>query len=164
MPEREFVEDIMEIQHTGVLDFDGLYKSLAGWFKKQRYNFAELDYKEFRERGGHHLHIKWEGKRMVTDYVKYVIEVTLQLNNFTDVKVKGRQRVNGEVKMKIIGFLEKDYEDRWSKKSWIKFIREVYDKFVGGSHLKEMQEELRGEMRLLRGDMKAFLNLQKVGK
>ena len=164
MPDRDYVGDILQVSYKGVFDFDGLYKSLCGWFKKHRYTFNELDYKEFKERGERKLHVKWEGKRRVTDYVVYTIEVGFQLNDYADVKVKNKKRVGGDLGVKIIAYLAKDYEETWSRKSWLKFIREIYDRFVIGGKNLEMQNELLGEMKILRNEIKAFLNLQKLKK
>lgn len=164
MPDRDYVQDVLQISFSGVFDFDGLYKALVEWFKKHRYVFKEIDYKEFREEGSRNLQLVWEGKRKVTDYLKDVIEVNLKLSKYENVAVNNRKRVKGALSLRIAAYLEKDYEERWSKKAWLKFMREAYDKYVLGGRNKLVQDELVQEMNLLRNEIKAFLNLYKTGK
>jgi hypothetical protein len=66
--------------------------------------------------------------------------------------------------VKIASYLEKDYEETWSRKSWLKFIREAYDRFVQGSEMMRQRGNLQKEAEQLRGEIKAFLNLQRIGK
>ncbi len=164
MPERDFVADVLTVGYKGVLDFDGLYKTLSQWFKQFRYNLKELDYKEYREGGVRKLAVKWEAKKTVTDYIKYAMEINLQLDHFADVMVKNRKRISGDLTIRIAAYLEKDYEETWSRKAWMKFLREAYDRFVLGSKMKEMQAELAQEMKMFKTEIKSFLNLQKIGK
>ena len=164
MPERDYVADVLKVSYTGIFDFDGLYKTLYQWFKKYGYNFRESDYKEYKERGERKLQVKWGAKRKVSDYAKYVIEVVLQLDKMQDVIVKNRKRINGDLSITMAGFIEKDYEETWSRTSFLKFLREAYDAFVMGSKIQAMQDELSKDLQAFRTEVKAFLNLQKIGK
>lgn len=164
MPERDYVGDVLQVSYTGIFDFDGLYKMLAQWFKIRGYGFRESDYKEFKEGGVKKLQVKWAARRKATDYVLYVMEITLQLDNIADVLVKNRKRMSGHLSITVAGYIEKDYEETFSRTSFLKFLREVYDKFVAGSRLQEMQNELLKDLQTFRNDIKTFLNLQKIGK
>lgn len=164
MPERDYVGDTLEVGYRGVFDFDGLYKTLYQWFTKRGYFFRELDYKEYKEGGVQKLLVKWAGRKKMTDYVKYVIEVNLQLDGMTEVVVKNKKRLSGGLGIKIAGYLEKDYEETWSRTKFAKFMREAVDKFVAGSKMQEMQQELFQEMQQFRQEVKAFLNLYRSGK
>ncbi len=164
MPERDYVADVLKVSYTGTFDFDGLYKTLYQWFKKYGYNFRESDYKEYKEGGGKRLQVKWGAKRKVSDYVKYVIEVGLQIDKMQDVAVKNRKRINGELSITITGFIEKDYEETWSRTSFLKFLREAYDAFVMGNRMQAMQDELLKDLQAFRTEVKAFLNMQKIGR
>src|SRR3989344_1637366 len=152
MPERDYVADILTISYEGIFDFDNLYKTLHQWFKRHRYTFKESDYKEYRDRGQQHLSTLWQGSKKITDYVTYVMEVNIYLNNMTSLAVKGKKKIKGSLTIKIAAFLQKDYEETWSRKVWSKFIREVYDKFIAGSKLRELHDELLHEMNLLRAE------------
>ncbi len=164
MPERDYIGDTFEVSYRGVFDFDGLYKVLHQWFKKQGYWFREVDYKEYKEGGVQKLFVKWRGMKRMTDYVRYIIEVNLQLDGMMEVVVKNTKRMSGGLSVKVVGYLEKDYEETWARAKLAKFLREAYDQFVGGSKMQEMRDELYKDMQMFRNDVKAFLNLQKMGK
>lgn len=164
MSERDFVADVLQVTYQGVFDFDGLYKALYRWFQKYRYGFKENDYKEFKEGGVKKLSLKWSASRRVTDYIRYVFEVGLSVDKMQDVMVKNKKKMSGSVTLNIAAYIEKDYEEQWSNTKMMKFIREVYDRFVTGSKIQAMQKELLGEMNALRAEMKSFLDLQKVGE
>ena len=164
MPERDFIADVLQVSYHGVFDFDGLYKALYRWFQIYRYNFKENDYKEYKDGGVKKLSIKWAANRKVIDYALYTFEVGLQLDNMQEVVVKNKKKMSGSVTLNIAAYIEKDYEERWSNTKLMKFIREVYDRFVTGSKMQSMQQELLGEMNALRTEMKSFLDLQKVGE
>ena len=164
MPERDYIGDTLEVGYRGVFDFDGLYKTLYQWFKKYGYLFRELDYKEYKESGTQKLLVKWMGTKKVNDYVKYIIEVNLQLDGMTEVVVKNKKKLSGGLVIRITGHLQKDYEETWSKTKLAKFLREAYDQFVAGSAMQEMRDELGKDMQMFRDHVKSFLNLQKTGK
>ncbi len=164
MPERDYVADVLQLSYSGVFDFDGLYKVLYRWFQQYRYSFKELDYKEFKDGGVKKLQIKWQATRKVTDYVRYVFEVGFLLNNMNEVVVKNKKRMSGSLSISVAAYLEKDYEETWARRTWLKFVREVYDRFVTGSKITEMQQELITEMNAFRNEVKTFLNMQKVGQ
>ena len=164
MPERDYVGDTLEIGYRGVFDFDGLYKTLSRWFKQHGYDFRELDYKEYKEDGVQKLQVKWGGMKKMTDYAKYMIEVTLMLDGMTEVLVKNKKRLSGGLSIKIAGYIEKDYEETWSRTKIVKFLREAYDQFIVGSKMREMRDELTKDMQMFRNEVKTFLNLRKMEK
>lgn len=162
MPEKDYVEQTLDVKHKGIFDLDGLYKTLARWFRMYKYDLVELDYKDFKEEGKNMLFIKWQAPRMVSDYIKYVIEAELNVNNYREVIVEKKKNMDGELDIKFSGYLLKDYEETWSRRGFMKFIREVYDKFLFGSKLGAMEKELKDELYKLVNEVKSYLNLVKV--
>lgn len=159
MPERDYVEETLTVAHSGVFDFNSLYQAMKKWFKQYKYNLQELDYKDRKEDGIRKLKIKWQAKRKISDYVRYVIQTTLEINNFSDVLVEKKKRAKGDLKITSQAYLEKDYEETWYRSSFIKFMREVYDKFAQGSQFDAMEKELKQEVNKLVHEIKVHLNL-----
>ncbi len=164
MPERDYAGDTLEVGYSGVFDFDQLYKEMYQWFRKNGYNFRELDYKEYKEEGVQKLSVKWGAKKKLTDYVRSTIEVSLNLDGMHDVVVKNKKKMSGGLNIRINGYLEKDYEDAWTHMKLAKFLREIFDHFFLGSKMKELQGVLLKDLGMFRSTIKSFLNMQKIGK
>lgn len=167
MPERDYVTDPLKIKFSGSIPFDTLYKMLHNWLtKRNRYEeFEERLHKTVRgEEGNKKVLFSWIAKKAVTDYVMDVIEIDVAIDDMVEVKKKDSTEkwYRGDYTFNIVGYLMKDYEDRWSRNAVWKFLREVSDKYMTGSKMKEYEEELLAEIRKLRIEIKAFLDVQKT--
>jgi len=162
MPEKDYVEQTLQVKHKGIFNLDELYKTLVKWFTMYKYKVHEIEYKDYKEDGKNMLYVKWEASKKVTDYVKYVIETELNVNDFKEVMVDKKKNVEGEISMKFAGYLLKDYEEVWSRKGYMKFMREVYDKFLHGYKLAETEKELKDELYKVVNEIKSHLNLMKL--
>jgi len=162
MAERDYVEQTLQVKHKGIFNFDGLYKALAKWFKMYRYTLHEIDYKDYKEEGKNMLYVKWEARRKINDYVRYVIETELTVKDYREVMVNKKKNMEGEFGIKFSAYLFKDYEEIWSRRGGMKFLREVYDRFFLGSELAKMEKELKDEMYKVVNEIKSYLNLIKI--
>ena len=161
MSERDYLEDTFTVQHSGVFDFNGLYRLLRKWFKQRRYKLTEPAYKDLREEGGRNVKMKWIARRKVTDYARYVIETEISLRNFEEVMVKKRKMAKADLSVSLLAYIDKDYEETWYRKSFYKFMREVYDKFAQGSQYESMERDLKRDLRGIADEIKTYLNLFK---
>ena len=166
MPERDYVTDPVKIQFAGVVPFDTLYKTMSSWIlKRYQYNaLKELEHKTIKKAEGKDLALKWQAVRKVTDYVVYVIEIDMVVKDMVQVKRKGSNEkcYKGDFTFTFNGFLMKDYEERWAKSAIMKFMREVSDKYLTGDKFAQYEKELASEIQKLKGEVKAFLNVQKT--
>ncbi|MEK6903542.1 MAG: hypothetical protein AABW64_02765 [Nanoarchaeota archaeon] len=167
MPEKDYVTEPLKLSFSGVVAFDTLYKTLVNWLRKRNHyeEFEEKMHKTVRtEDGKKKLIFSWQAKKPVTDYVMNIIEIEANITNMQEVKKKGSTEkwYKGEYNFTFFGYLLKDYEDRWSRNALWKFLREVSDKYMSGSKFKEYEAELLADIRKLRAEVKAFLDLQKT--
>src|SRR3989338_4069001 len=132
MPEIDYVVPGIVVSQTDtVVDLRELYKVVKDWFNHQKYDILE---KEHLKRGPKDLFIKWENEKRMDDYVMFKFKVELSIANQEDVIVevsgKERKKQKADVKFYIETFMEKDYEDRWSKTPMQQFLRGFFDRFV----------------------------------
>ncbi len=159
MAERDYIEETFTIQHSGVFDFNGLYRLLRKWFKQYKYNLTEPAYRDLKEEGIRNIKMKWVARKKVTDYARYVIETEISLRNFEEVMVKSRKMAKADLAVSLSAHIDKDYEETWYRKSFYKFMREVYDKFAQGSQYAIMEKDLKRDMRSIADEIKTYLNL-----
>ena len=167
MPERDYVTEPFKVTFSGTVPFDTLYKTIHKWFTQTyKYDsFDEKEHKTLKTPQGKNLFFKWQSKRIMTDYIIYVIDLEVVIKNMVEVKRKesNEKCYKGDYTFTFSGFIMKDYEDTWSRYAFVKFMREVYDKFLIGSKMIGFEKELLSDMNKLRAELKAFLNLQKTG-
>lgn len=143
---------------SGEFNLQAFYRSAYQWFKHHGYDIDEKQYKEYREGGKRKLFIHWANSKRIDDYAKYVHDVRFQLNNLESTK---KDTVTCDMTITFMSWLLKDYDDVWARKSWMKFVRDAYDKFVIRSRMDELEHGLQHEVDSLITELRAFLNLMK---
>ena len=164
MPEYDYVIPGIVISQTDtIVDMKELYKVIKNWFSFQGYDILE---KEHLRRGPNDLFIKWENEKKMDDYVKFKFKIQVTIADKEEVVVKKhgkeKRKQRGNVKIYMETFLEKDYDDRWSKTPMQQFMRGFYDRFLIGSRMDRFAKELERQTFVLRDELKAYLKLQKA--
>lgn len=164
MPDYDYVvPGVVVSQSDVIVDLKEMYKVIKDWFSFQKFDILE---KEHLNRGPKDLFIKWENERKMDDYVKYVFKVQVSITDQQDVMVevrgKERKKQKANVKLIIESFLEKDYEDRWSKTPLQQFMRGFFDRFIATSRMTRYHNELEKLTYLFRDEFKSYLKLQKL--
>ena len=80
----------------------------------------------------------------------------------SEVRGKERKKQKANIKIVIESFLEKDYEDRWTKTPIQQFMRGFYDRFIITGRMTKHHDELEKLTYLFRDEFKSFLKLQKL--
>ncbi len=153
-----------KIKHSGVFDFKETYRVLFEWLVDQGYDINEKSYKENIGAGGvKELEINWDATKKVSDYFQFEIIANWHIIGMSSVEVEidgAKQKMNkGQFELEIKSVLLKDYEDKWSGKPFVKFLRTVYDKYLIKERIEQYEGKLIGEMDEFVAQCKAFLNL-----
>src|SRR3990167_7867641 len=73
---------------------------------------------------------------------------------------KDKNSYNGEFKVALESYLEKDYEERYEKKPLLKFFRSVYGKFIERSREEHNEKELKEITTSFYNEIKAYFGLK----
>ena len=124
----------LRIRWTGLFDYDGLYMLIAEWFKKRRYWFTEGSYKHKVPNAlGAEQEIDFSGEKLINNYIKYTINLSLHLWEMTEVEVEKngikKKLTNGRMEIKIFGVMELDYEGVFKGTFWEK-VRHFFYRYV----------------------------------
>lgn len=163
MVERRIVVEPMTVEYSGLFNVSELYKMIANWITEKSY--LKHDMRNFEQvlETGKHIEYVAEPYKKITDYAKYVINITLTMENVKEVVVEksgSKVRLNqGDVKVELSGFLELDYEHRWEKKPLFYFLRAIFDQFIFKVNTEKFEQGLAEEVNHLHTTTKAFLNL-----
>ena len=79
----------------------------------------------------------------------------------TEVEIDGvkRKMNKGRIEVKISSILEKDYENRWEGRPFIKFLRTLYDRYLVPARTERYEVQLIGEADELVAQLKSYLTL-----
>jgi len=135
MPKKIPLGNVATLKINGIFDFETVYRAMHGWFVEQKYYFEEKLYKhKVPSPAGAEEHIRWEGWRKITDYVKFNIQIYIIMWDMKEIEVikNGEKKKLTKARMKIEfnGDVETDYQDAFGKTPFLVKLREFYNEFV----------------------------------
>lgn len=165
MPEETLVAGPSKVKYNGVFSLSDFYRLLYDLFVSQGYVVEETKYKEKNESIGKQIEISWEGEKLVDDYTKFVIKVTVFMIGINKVKVQKdgvEAKMNkGDVEISFKAILTTDYDSRWESSPVLKFLKGVYDTYLYRSTFDSWRKQIYEEMYSIQNEMKAFFNLSR---
>jgi len=163
MAQKDFIVKGSKIEYEGLFCFDDLYKHIKTWFTRRGYGMRESEYKEVKA-DTRNIKISVDAIKEVSDYISFLVELSIKLENLKEVKKKGDKKIwhQGKLIISFNALTLKDFENQWSKNAFTIFIRETYDKFVIGSKLKQFEKELEEDIYKFTNEIKSFLKLLKL--
>lgn len=154
------------IKHTGIFSFKEFYLFCHEWITDELDLdvFMEEKYEEKIMGDAKDIIIKWVGERKLTDYFRFDIEVKFTIRYLQDIEVS-RDGINiktnkGSVKTAVKGILVKDYDGKFERTAFKKFLRAIYEKWVITSRILEMEEKVITECDKFLNQAKAYLDLE----
>ncbi|MBI2550259.1 hypothetical protein HYV83_03705 [Candidatus Woesearchaeota archaeon] len=106
------------IKYRGVFDLDGLYKTMALWFKEKRFELHERLFKSKPPE----LEVRWEAERKRTNYARELVFVHMHMWGDYDVEVikngQKKRMVNVRMIITITGDIEAPYSDIFGRPRW----------------------------------------------
>ena len=163
MVEVKVVVDNLQLSYDGLLNINELYMLIDKFFKDHMYDKRETQNMEKIEPKGKYIEIELQPYRKMTDYVKFIIRIRINMFDVKEVEIeKDGQKIrmnNARVNMVFDGFLETDYEGRWEGKPTYVFIRTVFDKFIYKIYTERFEKQLSEDVHNLHAQIKSFLNL-----
>lgn len=153
-----------KVEGTGIFDFAGLYKFAYSWLREQEgYGVVEEKYAEKVSGNARDLDIEWRSNKGFSDYFRIEIFMRWEVRGMTEVEVEVngvKKKMNkGRVFCEFKGTLIRDPESKWETSPWYMFLRNTYNKYVIPSKIDDMRVKTVNEVRTLKDEMKAFLDL-----
>ncbi len=153
------------VRYIGVLDLDGLYSLIVSWFKDNQYNFKEEKHEFKPDKLGKELKIVWTGDKKVTEYVKYIISITLIIYEMNNVEVVEngvkKKKVKGRLDLRINAKADLDYQDRWETSEFNFKLRKFYHKYILRFYIDfKVWNPFYYKIWGLLTDIKKFLNME----
>jgi len=153
------------ISYKGIFSFSNFYKFCYDWLVEETdLDLIETKYSEKLAGNEKDVEIKWTGVKKITDYFKFEIKVVFLVTELTEVEIEqGGAKVKtnkGKVKITVAGTLIRDYDGKFEKDAFRKFLRSIYEKWVIKSRIDQFEEKLFGDCDEFLGQAKAYLDLE----
>ncbi|MFH1248773.1 MAG: hypothetical protein V1660_01330 [archaeon] len=156
-----------KFKFAGVFDFKEAYNFVYKWLNDYGYNIIqEKNYVEKIVPEGKGVEITWEAKKKVSDYFRFFLRLNWMVTGMTNVEVEKngiKVKINkGMIEIKVMGFLEKDYEHRWEVSPFSKFMRGIYDRYIVRSRVESYEYKIIEEIDELVAQAKSYLEVEGV--
>ncbi len=155
-----------KIKYTGIFSFKDFYKFCYDWLTDETgLKVIEDKYKEKLSGNSKDLEIEWTGENKVTDYFQFQVKVTFKIEKLVDVEVQqpngAKIKTNkGAVEISVKGILVRDYDGKFEKNAFHKFLRGIYEKWVIASRVEQFENKLASDCDEFLNQAKAWLDLE----
>ena len=153
------------ISSKGIFSFQDSYKFCYDWLTEETgVDVLESKYAETLKGNVKDIDIEWEGTKKVTDYFKFEIKVVFKIIDLAEVEVEqGGAKIKtnkGKIKITVAGTLIRDYDGKFEKDAFRKFLRSIYEKWVIKSRIDQFEDKLFGDCDEFLSQAKAYMDLE----
>ncbi|MBW3015626.1 hypothetical protein KY330_04350 [Candidatus Woesearchaeota archaeon] len=163
MSEKKLVVDQLTFSYSGLFDIHELYSLIDSFLKEKGYDKYEKKNISQVTPSGKHMELELRPWKMISDYVKLWMKITVFMTNVKDVEIEKegvKVKLNqGNIQIVFDGYIETDYENRWANNMIFVFFRTLVDKYVIKSYLRSFEGEVTEDIHQLFTEVKSFLNL-----
>jgi hypothetical protein len=156
-----------KVKYNGIVNFADFYKFCYEWLRDETgLLLSENKYSEKITGDEKNIEIEWNGYRNITDYFRFEVKIFFRILNLTNVELtQGSRKIKtnkGSVEVGVTGNLVRDYEGKFEKTAFQKFLRGIYEKSVIHARIEQFEEKIIGDCDEFLSQAKAYLDL--IGK
>lgn len=149
------IKDV-KVAREGAVDVNELKEAVREWLKKYDYNEDEKFFTSKTVDGRINTLFEWDCDRKVDDYNKFHIIVDINIADAEEGEAEGKRALKGATTVKLKGRIERDYDEKWVKSPKRKFLRAIYDKYIREEKKKDLEGDLKKDVRALADELKIY--------
>ncbi len=154
-----------KIKYDGILSFTDFYKFCYNWLTEETgLIVAEEKYAEKLSGESKNIDVVWAGKRKLTDYFQFEAKITFKVLALTQIEInKDGKKIKtnkGNVEVGIKGVLVRDWQGKFEKDAFRKFLRSIYEKWIIQSRVEQFEGKIVGDCDEFLSQAKAWLDLE----
>ena len=124
-----------KMDHSGLFNFSDIYTYLYRYLVEEgNFIVKEEKYSEKVSGAAREITVEWVASKPLGDYYAIEFKIKFELTGVTDVdaEIDGKkQKMNkGKIAVDLKGFLIIDPLSKWDPTPTLKFLREVYNKYI----------------------------------
>jgi hypothetical protein len=154
-----------KIKYGGIVNFADFYRFAYDWMVEEMgLKVVEDKYIEKLSGDSKNIDIEWTGTRKVTDYFKFEVKVMYRIIGLKKVEVvQNNQKVKtneGSVEVKCSGTLIRDYQGKFERSAFQKFLRAIYEKWIITARVGDYEDKLADDCDEFLAQLKAYMDLE----
>jgi hypothetical protein len=165
--EKNLVIDGKTITYKGIFRIDEVFLVLNTALEEKGYTLREKKNEEMVGENGRRAFFELRPYKVKTNYVTLMIKVRITFDKVTESieVVNGVKQLyqNGEVNIVFDGWSLTDYQQRWTMKPWVYFVKGIIHKFIYKFPMEGgFIGELIGDTSYVYAKVRSFLNTYKI--
>jgi len=153
------------LAYEGLFRVDELYATVRRFARERGYFTMERVAEEHALPQGKEVLIEIDLKKIMSDYAKSFLQVSIDIKNLTDQIVEIDKRKHkyqqGRIEVYLSARLETDYRGRWEGSGFAFLFRTISDKFIRHGVIHELEDRARTDLSALQGEISAYLNMHR---
>ena len=154
-----------KVKYSGIFSFKDFYKFCYDWLTEEpSFGISEEKYEEKIAGDTKDITVEWGGQKKVTDYFRHDIRVVFKIKGLKEVEINQegvKYKTNqGSAEISIKGTLTRDYDSKFERDAYRKFLRGVYEKWIIPARIEEYEDKLISTCDTFLGQAKAWLDLE----
>ncbi len=143
---RRNMPEIQMIKYYGIFDYPGLLRTIYNWGLKQGMEMHDKKSKhKIPDARGAEQEQTLVGWRKVDAYVKFWFTVSTRAEYLKDVDVivdgKKKRLTQGKIRIRITGYVELDYNNRFETSPFMEKVRDFYHKYIIRTKIQNIWED-----------------------
>jgi len=164
MPEEDTIIK-SSVKHKGFFTFADLYRFAYDWLKDETgLDVTEDKYGEKLAGNEKEIDVEWTGEKKLTDYFKIKVKVEFEIKKLKEVEIQQEGKKiktnQGDVKITAKGILIKDYDGKFERTAFRKFLRSVYERWIITSRVDQFEDKVFEDVDEFLAQIKAWLALE----
>jgi hypothetical protein len=154
------------IKLVGFTNWRSFYKFCHDWLMDETGLdwLQEEKYEETLNGNQKDIDVKWAGPKKLTDYFRIWMEIKFEIRNLEEVEInKDGEKIRtnkGRFKISVSGYLERDYQGKFERSAFEKFIRGIYERWVIPSRIDQFEGKIFSECDEFLNQAKAFMTME----
>jgi len=144
------------IEKKGLFNFNKLYSLIKKWYTSYKYNWNEKEFSCKVKSGKNEFTIEYSGFREVTPYIKFNVNILIEIKKVKELKIKTNKNLRGHIKAYFKAYYEKDYKNKWK---FFPFLRKIYEEYFIKQEILKYEGKLWVEANKLITNIKKALDL-----
>ena len=146
-----------DLTKKGLIDFDAFLSGLQSWFSEKGYGLIITENTEKYDSDGRFLILKWSAEKRVNEYISHTFKITFVARRALGVleEKTSKKKVNMEL---ILG-VEFSFNKNYRKTLTNKFVKKVYETYVGKKQLSDLEGNFWGEVANFRSTLRRLLEV-----
>ena len=154
-----------KIKYSGIFSFKDFYKFCYDWVGEEMgLDVAEDKYKEKLAGDTKTVEAEWTATKKVTDYFKFKVKIKMKADPLQETEItQGAAKIKtnkGGIELEAKGILIRDWEGKFERSGFQKFMRSIYERWVIKSRVLEFEDRLIGRCSGFLEQAKAWLDLE----